>query len=383
MVRRVMLAAVTIPLLVACGSSEQAPAPSQRTVAGNVALSAYTLDNPVVIATGADGQVQVTPVRADGTFRLSLRTGQTFRLALASTRPDRSYRVVSELVWGTDQARWGSVPVGAGALLLGTIRPIGASVVVAQSGSGSDYGSGSESGSGSGSGSDADADQASSADEDTESDRAESCYEPGRADLPYDVRPPVRATFRLLDAFLLRGAPPAAIVKVSMEGSTWRLAELQSGAAFAITQADCDHEGNRGQGRDRIFVTWKNADGSVETDHLDMRYCKGGSSDRSVFPVTTPGEANDGSAACEGVRTCASSAPSSSECASGGLSPTDGPEPSMPACSPDAAAAPPPPASPAQEVMTPPSTDPGACVTTADCAGTLVCFASVCSINVR
>src|SRR5258707_157956 len=33
---------------------------------------------------------------------------------------------------------------------------------------------------------------------------------------------------------------------------------------FPITQADCDHEGNRSKGRDRVFVTWKNASGSTE-----------------------------------------------------------------------------------------------------------------------
>ena len=45
------------------------------------------------------------------------------------------------------------------------------------------------------------------------------------------------------------------------------------GATFIVTQADCDHEGNRDKGRDRIFISWTNPDGSSEIDHLDLRYC--------------------------------------------------------------------------------------------------------------
>jgi hypothetical protein len=30
----------------------------------------------------------------------------------------------------------------------------------------------------------------------------------------------------------------------------------------------------RGTGRDRIVVTWTNGDGSTDSDHLDLRYCK-------------------------------------------------------------------------------------------------------------
>jgi hypothetical protein len=41
-----------------------------------------------------------------------------------------------------------------------------------------------------------------------------------------------------------------------------------------VTQADCDHAGNRAAGRDRVVVTWKNADQSEGSDHLDIRYCK-------------------------------------------------------------------------------------------------------------
>jgi len=96
-----------------------------------------------------------------------------------------------------------------------------------------------------------------------------------RDGLPYDVRPQLQATVRpIIDAFAEQGSQPAAIVSVAMDGSTWRLAELQAGTAFVVTQADCDHAGNRGTGRDRVIVTWQTADQVEHADHLDIRYCK-------------------------------------------------------------------------------------------------------------
>ena len=92
--------------------------------------------------------------------------------------------------------------------------------------------------------------------------------------LPYDVRPQLAATTRpIIDAFAAGGGQPAQIVSVTLEGSTWRLAELQAGTAFVVTQDDCDHAGNRAKGRDRVIVTWKNADQTQSSDHLDIRYC--------------------------------------------------------------------------------------------------------------
>jgi hypothetical protein len=95
-----------------------------------------------------------------------------------------------------------------------------------------------------------------------------------RTALPYDIRPQLgKMTSPVLDAFAERGKTAPQIVSVTMEGGTWRLPELQAGTAFTVTQADCDHAGNRDKGRDRVFVTWKNADQSQSTDHLDIRYC--------------------------------------------------------------------------------------------------------------
>ena len=90
--------------------------------------------------------------------------------------------------------------------------------------------------------------------------------------LPYDIAPQLGATATpIADAFAAEGQQPASIGSVT--GATWRAAELSAGTAFVITQADCDHAGNRATGRDRVVVTWTNADGSTASDHLDVRYC--------------------------------------------------------------------------------------------------------------
>src|SRR3569623_738085 len=92
------------------------------------------------------------------------------------------------------------------------------------------------------------------------------------AQLPYDIAPQLGATATpIADAFASEGAQPASIVSVT--GATWRAPALSAGTPFVITQADCDHVGNRAVGRDRVVVTWTNADGSTASDHLDIRYC--------------------------------------------------------------------------------------------------------------
>jgi hypothetical protein len=97
----------------------------------------------------------------------------------------------------------------------------------------------------------------------------------GGVDLPYDVKPQLGATATPIhDAFAEKGAQPASIVSVTMDGGgTWRLTELQAGTAFVVTQDDCAHAGNRDVGRDRVIVTWTTADAASHSDHLDIRYC--------------------------------------------------------------------------------------------------------------
>jgi hypothetical protein len=93
------------------------------------------------------------------------------------------------------------------------------------------------------------------------------------ADLPYNFRVELGDQVLLEDAFLQKGAPPAAIIDVVMPDGNWRLAELAGEIPFVVDQADCDHEGNRDIGRDRIWVTWQNGDGSIDEDHMTIRYC--------------------------------------------------------------------------------------------------------------
>ncbi|HUS33358.1 MAG TPA: hypothetical protein VMZ53_32875 [Kofleriaceae bacterium] len=97
------------------------------------------------------------------------------------------------------------------------------------------------------------------------------------SDLPYDVRMAEgQSVTPISDAFAEKGAQPQAVISVEMDGggAGWRLAELAAGATFTVTAADCGHAGNRDVGRDRVIVTWRNASGAVESDHLDLRYCE-------------------------------------------------------------------------------------------------------------
>ncbi|MDQ3369698.1 MAG: hypothetical protein M3680_30110 [Myxococcota bacterium] len=94
------------------------------------------------------------------------------------------------------------------------------------------------------------------------------------ADLPYNIELARGASVTpILDGFAQQGPQPAAILSITMAGSSWRLTELQAGVAFIVTDADCAHAGNRDVGRDRVVVTWRNSNGETETDHATLRYC--------------------------------------------------------------------------------------------------------------
>lgn len=377
----VAVAAVS-SLGVACGSSNsgsEETGTGTQAVHGQVALSSYVVDNPVILAKTASGAAVVAPIRRDGSFHILLAANQPYRMILASTLRDGTYRAVSELKWGRERAAWGKLHGGAD-LDLGFVHPLQAgNVKTMSSGPGSD-GNGKDDSNGSGS------DGGSAADNEAEDD---SCYRAGRADLPYDVRPGVGDTFRLTDAFLAKGAPPKEILGVTMEGGSWRLTELQQDTPFTITQADCDHEGNRDVGRDRIFVTWRNADGSTDTDHLDMRYCKGGGGGGggASSSATHSGVCSD-----EDSSVCGDDV-GESACDGGSMQPETAPAEPLPGCTGDAGGTTTPSSSPpaggdattADVGNTNPPTDAGggACVTSADCAAGRSCFASQCLPAVR
>lgn len=97
------------------------------------------------------------------------------------------------------------------------------------------------------------------------------------ADLPYNFDMQLGDTVTpIVDAFAEKGGQPEAILSVEMEdgGAGWRLAELQTGATFTVSDADCTHTGNRDVGRDRVIVTWRSVGGGVESDHMTLRYCE-------------------------------------------------------------------------------------------------------------
>ncbi len=277
---------LAVPAVVACNNHTQAPTTNDgtRTVSGTIALAAYMgVDNPVVISRGASGRVFVAPVMRTGAFKLSLPTNDSYRFVLASTRADRTYVGLSEIHWAGGVV-WGKLSAKR-ALDLGTVRPTGSTATAASGVTAQDHGGsygGSSSGGGdtsssSGSGGSADAASSSSgADDGTNAGSASTCKIPGEAKLPYDVKPQLGQTFRLVDAFLLEGPAPASIVKVTVDNPSYHLAELSANTPFVITSADCTHQGNRDVGRDRIFVTWTNAGGGTQTDHLDIRYCESG-----------------------------------------------------------------------------------------------------------
>lgn len=108
--------------------------------------------------------------------------------------------------------------------------------------------------------------------EDCDEHPGEDGDDDGGVDLPYDIKMSLGATYSpIADAFAEKGAQPAAIISVT--GASWRITELQAGTPFQIGPDDCNHAGNRDVGRDRVVVTWENADGSRDSDHLDLRYC--------------------------------------------------------------------------------------------------------------
>jgi hypothetical protein len=221
-----------------------------RKVTGQLSTASLSrVDNPAVVARSADGAVRVARVARTGDFELTLPVGVSTRLTVATATREGGLREDSTIVWPN---RW-TVVSGGAPIDLGVVRPRGAASRACSRDPGELEGGEDDDG---------------------------ACG--GRADLPYDAKIPLGAAFRLTDAFLEKGPAPARIVSVAMEGSGWRLAELKADTEFVVTRADCDHAGNRDQGRDRVVVAWENADGSRESDHLDLRYCDGSAAPRAA-----------------------------------------------------------------------------------------------------
>jgi hypothetical protein len=112
------LAPLLLPLAAACGSS------TTRSVSGQLQAGAYPVDNPVVIAQGADHRVFITHVNLSGSFKLNLPTGVSYRLLLANTT-GTGYSAISRIHWPI-KTQWANLGPG-GVIELGMIHPSGTS----------------------------------------------------------------------------------------------------------------------------------------------------------------------------------------------------------------------------------------------------------------
>ncbi len=242
--------------------------PQRREVQGQ--LAGMSLEQALVLSETTEGQVAVASVSPrNGGFVVEVPVDRPTRLVIArGTEPGVA---VAERHIGP---AWFTVPPG-GRLDLGVIRPAGAVRPLVE----------------------------------PVGTIAPTCPEattthkpPEGAELPYDVKLAVGDTFKLTDAFLEKGPLPKQVLTVTMDGSSWRLAELRANTVFTVTAADCAHQGNRDVGRDRAIITWENTDGSRETDHLDLRYCESGSVSQPLSSGSNSESGDDlPGAACEPV----------------------------------------------------------------------------------
>jgi hypothetical protein len=369
-------------------SPDGAEAAQTRTISGKLAIASYggRLDNPVLYAMAAeDEKATIASIEPTGRFALTLAAGKTYQLLVANRGAGGRLSVVSQVSWRTGaKIRWAKI-TGGSEISIGNVRPVGATIGTQNYGSGSgdeSEESDESSGSGSGTSTSSSGPVSSCSGSGSSSDDGDSCY----SDLPYDAKLPLGATYFLEQSFWEKGPSPAKIIKVEVEGG-WREAELKSNTPFVVTQADCDHQGNKDVGRDRIFVTWQNFDGSTETDHLDMRYClnepwppakidlpascTAGAPPAAPAPAT--GEEEGGGSVCTGA------SPMDSECDA----PGDAYEPSSSAACEEAekktdSPCEPKPAPPADSGPCGCVPENGACTENAQCASGLACFSSVC-----
>jgi hypothetical protein len=385
---------------IGCSGSSVSPSPSEsaeaaqtRTITGKLAIASYgtRIDNPVLYAMSAeDEKATIATVDTTGRFSLTVAANKTYQLLVANRGAGGRLTVVSQVSWRSGaKIRWAKV-TGGGEISIGNVRPVGAAISTQTYGSEGGDESDESSGSGSGSGSGSDSGSTSSSTSisscsgsgSTSAD-GDSCY----SDLPYDAKLPVGATYFLEQSFWEKGPSPAKIIKVEVEGG-WREAELKANTPFVVTQADCDHQGNKDVGRDRIFVTWQNFDGSTETDHLDMRYCLNEPwppAQKTLPASCTAGAppASPAPATCDeegGGSVCTGASPMDSECDA----PGDVYVPSSSSACDEAAKKT---DSPCEPKPAPPadSTGPcgcvpenGACTENAQCGPDLACFGSVC-----
>lgn len=290
---------LTAPLAACSGAStreESARSTQSSTVSGELAMAEYGLSAPSIVAQSANGAFYVAPVDAQGRFDLTLPGAEVYRLSIVrGTRG--AFVPVSRIRTPAGDSLWTRID-GNAQIELGLVRPAEASLVKKDRGRDhpeDDDGGVDDSLDDDAGVADSGDDHGGNDDDGDDDDCARACVPGGErdADLPYDVKLALGDTFQLSDAFLEKGPKPSAIVRVTMEGTPHRLSELQADAPFVVEALDCSHAGNRDTGRDRVFVTWQNADGSLETDHLDLRYCEASGKHRDSDDDSDEGSDDD------------------------------------------------------------------------------------------
>lgn len=327
------LAAAAAALALSCSGvvGDTSESAKTRSITGQLSVGALPLDNSVVLAQGVNRRKFVGTVARDGRFTIQVPAGGTYQLLVANQLPSGQLGVIANVVWPLQgQSQWAKLAGGA-PLDLGFVQPQTEPACPAEAQPPINQGPAGEVG-GTPGGTTTPSTPAPEQPGTPTSPSSPTPEQPGtpntpapeqpttpgtptpqqpttpsgvtcgsipHADLPYDARIGVGQEYQLSWSFLEKGPLPKRIVDVTMEaGGSWRLQELKDNTRFTVTQADCDHEGNRDIGRDRIEVTWENEDGSITTDHLDMRYCDGNAQDFS-FASNPASTATNTGTTCE------------------------------------------------------------------------------------
>ncbi len=147
-----LAALAVVGLVVGCSSNTtSAPNPTTRAITGQLSTTAYALDNAVVIARSQSGRQFLGAVQANGSFRVTVPTSESYRLVVANTLKSGAFSIVSRVSWssGLSKVAWARLGTGT-AVTLGLVHPV-SSGTVATKDHGVDTGSGSGKGAASGS----------------------------------------------------------------------------------------------------------------------------------------------------------------------------------------------------------------------------------------
>ena len=115
---------------VACGNSPEASTTpsSSLEVTGTVDTQLRSLDNASAVAIGSDGRTFSAYVKKNGSFKLDLPVGHTYRILIANSTMAGQLRTVGHLVNKTSDGKADEIAVKTGGKMnLGALRPAGAS----------------------------------------------------------------------------------------------------------------------------------------------------------------------------------------------------------------------------------------------------------------